>query len=136
MNLLTREWVTKAEADYAAATYLLARRGLALSDVICFHCQQCAEKYLKGLLQEHGIAFSKTHDLMKLLGLILPVQPTLKKHARRLKPLTDFAVDFRYPGTAATRRQAVRTVAFIEELRIEVRSRLGIVLRRPRKRKP
>jgi HEPN domain-containing protein len=28
-------------------------------DGVCFHCQQCAEKYLKGLLEEHGHAVPK-----------------------------------------------------------------------------
>jgi hypothetical protein len=44
-------------------------------DAACFHCQQCAEKYLKARLVEAGIAFAKTHDLLSLLSLVLPVEP-------------------------------------------------------------
>lgn len=36
-------------------------------DAVCFHSQQCVEKYLKALLQEYNIAFGKIHDLPVLL---------------------------------------------------------------------
>lgn len=39
-----------------------------------FHVQQCAEKYLKGRLQEEDIRFSKTHDLEILLDLLLFIE--------------------------------------------------------------
>jgi HEPN domain-containing protein len=133
MNRLTREWVKKAEADYEAAAALLARRGARLSDVICFHCQQCVEKYLKSMLQEHGIPFTKTHDLVKLLALALPLAPLLKKYNRRIKPLSDYAVDFRYPGVSATRRDAVRALALADEMRTAIRTCVGIKPARHRK---
>ncbi|MCE9531588.1 MAG: HEPN domain-containing protein [Planctomycetes bacterium] len=43
----------KAEADFAAANDL-APRSQPVHDIVCFHCQQCAEKYLKALLEELG----------------------------------------------------------------------------------
>ncbi len=136
MNRLTREWVKKAEADYQAAGLLLARRGAPCLNIICFHCQQCAEKYLKGLLQEHGVPFTKTHDLNRPLTPALGVDPALKKYTRRLKPMSDYAVDFRYPGASTTRRQAVRAFALVEELRTAIRTRLGIRPAGRRRRKP
>ena len=61
MKKTTREWVKKAEEDY-----LIAKQGsrskVPLHDGVCFHCQQCAEKYLKGLLEELGLAVRKTHN--------------------------------------------------------------------------
>jgi hypothetical protein len=53
MKRLTREWISKAEDDYQAARRLGDERG-RFHDQVCFHCQQAAEKYLKGLLQERG----------------------------------------------------------------------------------
>jgi len=44
-------------------------------DSACFHAQQCAEKYLKARLQEAGLAFPKTHDLLDLLKRFLAVEP-------------------------------------------------------------
>lgn len=47
MNELTKEWVEKAEEDFDAADALLYGREVPLAAVVCFHCQQSAEKYLK-----------------------------------------------------------------------------------------
>jgi HEPN domain-containing protein len=52
-----REWVVKAETDYKAALALARRRKDPLPEVVCFHCQQCAEKYLKAFLIARGMPF-------------------------------------------------------------------------------
>ena len=61
----TQEWIEKAEGDWK-----VAQREMQAADpvwnVICFLAQQSAEKYLKALLEEHNIAFQKTHDLVVL----------------------------------------------------------------------
>lgn len=44
-------------------------------DGICFHAQQCAEKYLKAVLAEAGLPVVKTHDLTALLDQVLALQP-------------------------------------------------------------
>lgn len=79
-------------------------------DAVCFHSQQCAEKYLKACLQEENIAFNKTHDLGTLLNLLLPVKPTWATLRPTLDALTTYAVEFRYPGVSAN--QALATQAF------------------------
>jgi HEPN domain-containing protein len=43
---LVQEWVDKAEADYQGAHALQRQRKHPLPDLVCFHCQQSAEKYL------------------------------------------------------------------------------------------
>jgi len=48
---MTREWVRKAEGDWQVANHEAAEAS-PVNDAVCFHCQQCAEKYLKALLQE------------------------------------------------------------------------------------
>ncbi len=63
MKLQTAEWVAKAEGDWNAAQQLNRVRKNPNYDGVCFHCQQCAEKYLKARLIEAGIAFARTHDL-------------------------------------------------------------------------
>ena len=109
MKRLTREWVRKAEADYRAAVKL--RDGAeALHDAVCFHCQQAAEKYLKGLLEELGLSVPKTHDLEDLLTLLLPYHASLRPLRRGLEFLTQFSVDIRYPGKRASKREAEAAV--------------------------
>lgn len=45
MKPLTRKWADKAEDDYKVAKILLDL-GVDAYDIVCFHAQQCVEKYL------------------------------------------------------------------------------------------
>src|SRR5262245_19763744 len=105
MKKATREWVRKAEADYRGAQKL-ARSREPLHDLVAFHCQQSAEKYLKALLEEGSQHIPKTHALDELLMLLLPSHGSLGSFRRGLQFLTDFAVDPRYPGTGTSKREA------------------------------
>ena len=67
MNEVTDEWVTKADNDFYSADRLLHSGDVPLIDTACFHCHQCAEKYLKAYLTAHLIRFERTHVLMDLL---------------------------------------------------------------------
>jgi HEPN domain-containing protein len=62
MKPSTREWTKKAEGDYRAAMALARQRKVPLHDQVCFHCQQCSEKYLKAVLEEAGFADSTLMD--------------------------------------------------------------------------
>jgi HEPN domain-containing protein len=70
----------------------------ALHSQACFQCQQSAEKYLKAMVQELGLAVTRTHNLVELLKLLVPHDTSLKSLERGLDFLTRFAVEFRYPG--------------------------------------
>ncbi|MGI4789164.1 MAG: HEPN domain-containing protein [Janthinobacterium lividum] len=52
MKLITQEWIEKAEEDWDVALLALGASQSRVYNAICFHAQQCAEKYLKGQLQE------------------------------------------------------------------------------------
>ena len=130
MKKLTRQWVRKAEADHVAAK-TLARAKAPLNDVICFHCQQATEKFLKALLQELGLTIARTHNLVDLLLQLLAAHPSLATLRRGVSFLTDFAVDSRYPGMTASKRQATSALRWMDKLRTTARKLLG--LRPPRK---
>jgi HEPN domain-containing protein len=126
MKAATRDWIEKAEADYLAAEDLARRRKLPLHDMVCFHCQQSAEKYLKARLEEAGLHFPKTHDLEAILTLTLTIEPlwsALLPATRRLKP---FGVLIRYPGNDASQAQARRALTDAKAIREEVRLSLGL----------
>lgn len=110
MKPITQEWINKAEGDFATAQRELQVQQMPNYDAVCFHSQQCAEKYLKACLQEANIAFNKTHDLSTLLDLFLPIEPTWTTLRPTLDALTTYAVEFRYPGVSAN--QALATQAF------------------------
>ena len=125
MKRETGRWVRKAEADLEGANEL-ALRARPLNDLICFHCQQSAEKYLKALLIERGLSFPKTHRLEDLLLLLLPHDASLKKLRRSLVPLARYAVDYRYPDENATKRQAAAALRQAKKVREQLRVRLGL----------
>jgi len=107
MKPMTAEWVSKAEGDFATVEREARARNNPNYDGICFHAQQCAEKYLKAVLCEAGISSLKTHDLVALLDLALPLKPAWERYRPDLAFLSDFAVAFRYPGESADRESAL-----------------------------
>ena len=115
----------KAEEDWAGAGTLTAQSP-PLTDLVCFHCQQAAEKYLKALLQEQGAVVPKTHDLRHLLRLLLPHDPTLRSLQRGLLSLGRYAVEYRYPGLRATRRGMQTALRHTERIRRDVRADSGL----------
>lgn len=126
MKAATRDWVRKAEGDHLAALALARRRKIPLHDQVCFHCQQSVEKYLKARLEEAGVAFPKTHDLEKLLSVVMSVEPLWSSLRPHLKRLTDFAVNFRYPGCEATKQEAKTALADCRAVRKEARIALQL----------
>ncbi|MBN2105766.1 HEPN domain-containing protein [bacterium] len=53
-------WIKKAENDLITAEHTMLMDNPP-TDTICFHAQQCAEKYIKGLLVFLQVHFPKTH---------------------------------------------------------------------------
>src|SRR5258706_3104952 len=125
MTPATREWVEKAENDYDVVSLLLRSRKRNRYDPICFHAQQCVEKYLKGRMVEEKIAFSKTHDLEVLLNLLLRAEPLWAVFANEFRLLTGWAVLPRYPGTDADKTKAGMAVKTCRRFRELARLSLG-----------
>lgn len=93
---LVSEWLRKAELDLLTVDRLCSED--PFRDVVAFHAQQAAEKYLKALLTRHQIEFPKTHELRRLLELLAGVEPQLAASLTAIKWLEPFGVDVRYPG--------------------------------------
>ena len=95
---IVKQWIEKADHDLGTAqvTYLYLP---TYRDTIAFHCQQSAEKYLKGYLLFLEIPFKRQHSLNYLLGLIsekISISEALYLNASELE---EFAVEIRYPDT-------------------------------------
>ena len=126
MKPMTVEWVAKAEADFATALRECRVRKNPNYDGICFHYQQCAEKYLKARLCEAEIPFGKIHDLVALLEQVLNVEPNWEIFREDLSYLSDFAVAFRYPGESADKTFAVEARRLYSFFRKTARSSLRL----------
>lgn len=127
MQPLSSEWVTKAEGDFATAERELRARKAPNFDAVCFHAQQCAEKYLKARLQEAGLASTRTHSLPALLDLVLPVEPVWETFRLDLATLSAYAVEYRYPGENADKDQAKEAVRLCRNFRKHVRISLSLM---------
>ena len=75
----------KAEEDLTAAAQILKLGRTCPTAIVCFHAQQCAEKYLKAYLVCSLMAFQKTHDMEALIGSIPEAIPTDSAAARSSK---------------------------------------------------
>ncbi len=122
VNAVVREWVEKAENDLKTAAHTLILGSDCPTDTVCFHAQQCVEKYLKALLVFKHIDFPKTHDVGELTtlttGLVRLEIPVAEK-----RRLTAYATVTRYPGDyePITLSEARRAVALARRTRKEIR---------------
>lgn len=91
-----QRWFKKAEEDEFAGRVILESKQFPAP--ACFHFQQMAEKYLKGLLVFHNKPFSKSHDLLELETLLLDVEPEINKVHVELEFLNPYSIETRYPG--------------------------------------
>lgn len=94
-----KEWLVFAETDYGVAARLFeVYRPLPL-EIICFHCQQAAEKAVKAVITLYGSpgGLPKSHDVLLLLNQIknrVTIENELLSFADILTP---YGIVMRYP---------------------------------------
>lgn len=111
-------WIKKAETDLAACRKLAQDNMNEMADVVCFHAQQCAEKYLKAFLNKTGRDAPKIHSLKVLVELAREADAEFENLLEDAGQLEEYAVEFRYPGESATEEEAhdaLRKAAGIRE---------------------
>ena len=93
---LARAWLLKAYSDLDTARQIGGLPDGHL-DAGIYHCQQAAEKSLKGFLVLHGKPFERIHDLGKILEQAIRVNATFQEFADAADALTPYSVAYRYP---------------------------------------
>ncbi len=128
MTEIALEWIEKAEGDFRSAQLEIhPPKGKPNYDLVCFLSQQCVEKYLKGFLTNSQIRFSKTHDLAVLLDLALPQEPLWESWRNAFERITEYAVEFRYPGENADPKKAQTALTIATTFRSEARNSLALL---------
>jgi HEPN domain-containing protein len=124
-NELVKQWISRAEEDFINARYTLSLKEDCPLGTICFHSQQCVEKYLKAMLTQDVIAFPRTHDLIELLNLF-PLQNKPELALQDLAVLNRYAVEARYPGDwePVTRQDAKEAFLAASQIRQTIRDAL------------
>ncbi len=121
-------WCIKADNDLKTGKDELSTEKPA-TDTVCFHMQQCVEKYLKAFLIYRGKEISKTHNLALLLEQGIAVDPsfdTLK--GLNAASLTSYAIGARYPDDfyMPTYLESQKAVAIAEDVRNFILSKIKL----------
>ncbi len=126
MDKYLREWIAKAEKDLKAAEHELSFGKESITEAVCFHAQQAAEKYLKAFLALKGKGFPKTHNLYLLKKLCSEIDPEFRD--LRLGNLQFYAVKVRYPDDfyTPTLEEAEEAYSIALSVRDFVRKKLGL----------
>lgn len=129
---VVRDWIQKAENDLVTAVHTLKLRRKCPTDTVCYHAQQCVEKYGKALLTLLNIDFPRTHDLT-ILARRLPKEVKLTATLEELDRMTEYAITSRYPGDyeVISLAEARKAVQIARQIRQAVRRQLPRVVLRP-----
>lgn len=92
-----RAWLRFAGDDLRTAEQMLREGETFPPRHACFHAQQAAEKAIKAVLIGEQVNFTKTHDL-EVLAELVPDERRLRDERPDLPPLTQWAVESRYPN--------------------------------------
>lgn len=126
MKPITAKWIEKAESDYRVARRSLQAEPLP-ADVICFHVQQCIEKYVKAFLQEQGIPVEYADSKMASLLLdCASADPDFESYRNDFEQLDQFGIKTLYPGRWASQQDVLDASAILERVRPFIRSKLGL----------
>lgn len=93
---IAKEWFKIAELDLSSAEFLQNMQPIPI-EIICYHCQQSAEKYLKGYLALKGEEIKRTHDLVLLIKECQKYDEDFEVIKEDGLMLTDYGVNVRYP---------------------------------------
>ena len=94
---LVQTWLFKDDHDLRSAQRL-AEGDDPLLDTAIYHCQQSAEKAVKGFLVYRDVRVHKTHDIVELSVEAAKLTLDYKALDDGAKRLSEYAVEFRYPG--------------------------------------
>lgn len=95
-KIVVEEWLKFAENDLEAVRILSSHHPMQL-EIICYHCQQAAEKALKAYLLFNGFVPPKTHNLENLADSCIELSSEFNDIIEECEYLNPFGVQPRYP---------------------------------------
>ncbi len=119
MNQEVKQWIEMAEMDYGVAKHLYETYYPKPLEIICYHCQQAAEKALKAVIIAGGAhgGMPKSHDLSFLLNQIKNQVTVEEKFYDYADELTPYGVAVRYPSELfLEERHAVEALKMAKEI--------------------
>jgi HEPN domain-containing protein len=111
------EWIQIAEDDLYSAK-ILYEQARKPYEIICYHCAQSVEKYLKGFLTYNDIIPEKTHNLLLLLELCIEKDNNFENIRTECSLLNRFANEIRYPHRIEiSNEDANRSINAVERIK-------------------
>lgn len=110
MDEAYREWLDFAETDFGVAKHLFETYYPKPLEIICYHCQQAAEKAIKAVVVANGAqgGMPKLHDLSFLLNQIKNMVAIDERYYDYADALTPYGVAVRYPSELAIEERHAR----------------------------
>ena len=95
-----KEWLDFAKMDLSSARHLYETFYPRPLQIICYHCQQAAEKALKAVIVAKGKpgGMPKMHDLEFLLSQMKNYTDIKEELWDYAEALTPYGIEIRYPG--------------------------------------
>ncbi|MDR2194665.1 MAG: HEPN domain-containing protein [Treponema sp.] len=90
------EWFIIADEDFDSAK-ILNEAAHKHKEIICYHCAQSIEKYLKGYLTYNDIIPKKTHNIILLNETCIEIDHAFEQMRNECGLLNKFTNDIRYP---------------------------------------
>lgn len=121
-----RNWIHKAENDFKIGKDEMATHEPA-NDMVCFHMQQCSEKYLKAFLIFHDKEYPRSHNLEALLNLCSRIDQDFQELAELgVNDLTRYATSLRYGEEfySPSPGEVNHAIELAEKVRVFVRKKL------------
>ena len=116
---LISEWFRFANMDLDLAKHSLKTMYPAPLEIICYHCQQAAEKFLKGVIISFDEEPEKTHDLSKLINVLKEYTDITSEFRQIALSLTLYGVRTRYPDAISVdENQTKNAIAQAEKIKI------------------
>ncbi len=97
LKQLIQNWLLKAENDLKIGQDEM-QTAEPTTDMVCYHMQQCVEKYLKAYLVLNQSSFRHTHDIAELIEQCKKFDTTFDTlYESQADSLTIYGVEIRYP---------------------------------------
>ncbi|MFH0948194.1 MAG: HEPN domain-containing protein [Elusimicrobiota bacterium] len=120
-----KNWILRAENDLKVGKDEIVT-DCPTYDIICFHMQQCVEKYLKVFLIFNGKEIKKTHNIAELIIECSKIDANFKSlYDIKANELTEYAVEIRYGEEFyfPTMEEAIEAIEIAEKVREFVRKK-------------
>lgn len=94
---IANEWLQIAYDDYDSAKFLYDNKIPKPLEIICYHCQQSAEKSLKAYICASGKDVQKTHETSRLCKQCSEIDASFSVLLEDCAELEVYATETRYP---------------------------------------